>query len=178
MVEQKWSMPCTEVVLENYSVFLRLLKTLQCTSQLLTFCCGIKTDIKFLAPAADSLWPGLCTAHSRSPSSVTTVSRAVDRLSSSAEGSTISMELQGESMTIIKHWTWFYPGQSLKVANSPIKDAKGCSNRMLVDFQPSSFIYIHNGCAHLCIDGDFWELSCSEQGHYEKFFFVFFNVYE
>lgn len=75
---------------------------------------------------------------------------------------------------MIKHWTRFDPGQSLKVVNSPIKDAKRCSNRVLVDFQPSSLVHIHNGCARLCIDGDFWELSCQDQGCYERFFFVFF----
>ena len=42
------------------------------------------------------VWPGLCTVQSRSSSSVTTVSWAVFRLSSSAVGSTISMELRGE----------------------------------------------------------------------------------
>lgn len=42
------------------------------------------------------VWPGLCREQSRSSSSVTTLSRAVDRLSSSAVGSTIRMELQQE----------------------------------------------------------------------------------
>lgn len=175
--EKKWWTPYTAVVLENYSAFLKFSKALQCTSQLLNFCCGIKTEMKLLAPTADLLWPGLCTAHSRSPSSVTTVSRAVDRLSSSAEGSTISIELQGQSITIRKHWTRFSRGQSPKVVNSPIKDTKGCSNWMLVDFQPLPFIHIHYRCACLSIDGDLWELSCREHGHDEKFCFIF-NLYQ
>lgn len=121
---------------------------------------------QFLATTVDLLWPGLCTAHSRSPSSVTTVSWAVDRLSSSAEGSTSNTELQEQSIMIIKYWTQFNPGPSQKVVILPIEDAKGCSNRMLVDFQPLSFIQIHNRCTRLCIDGDLWELSCGDQGYY------------
>lgn len=50
-------------------------------------------------------WPGLCTAQSRPSSSVTTVSWAVDRLSSSAVGSTISIELHIEHTRITKDHT-------------------------------------------------------------------------
>lgn len=48
------------------------------------------------------VWPGLCTVQSLSSSSVTTVSWAVFRLSSSAVGSTISMELRGEHVRVTK----------------------------------------------------------------------------
>lgn len=96
----------------------------------------------------------------------------MDRLSSSAEGSTISIELQGKSITVIKHGTWFNAGEKLEVFNSPVKDAKGCSNRMPVDFQPSSFIHIHDGQAGLCTDGDLWKLSCQEQSQVSCFDFL------
>lgn len=120
--------------------------------------------VRFWLTNLDFFWPGLCTAQRRSPSSVTTVSWAVDRLSSSEEGSTISIELHRESSGIIEDCTntqhRFDPWQRLKIIYIPIKDAKGCSNRMLVDLQPLSFIQIHNGCVCLCVDGDLWELSC------------------
>lgn len=54
----------------------------------------------------ECFWPGLCTEHSRPSSSVTTVSWAVDRHSSSAVGSTISMELRGEDYKRFKLHLW------------------------------------------------------------------------
>lgn len=64
---------------------------------------------------ASGLWPGLWTAHSRSPSSVTTVIWAADRFSSSSVGSTISVDLQREQTSNPnridpggrKNCTWF-----------------------------------------------------------------------
>lgn len=59
------------------------------------------------------LWPGLCSVQSRSSSSVTTVSWAVHRLSSSAVGSTINMELHRQWPELQKlHLTtgnWGFP---------------------------------------------------------------------
>lgn len=43
---------------------------------------------------------------------------------------------------------------------------------MPVDFQPSSFIHIHDGQAGLCTDGDLWKLSCQEQSQVSCFDFL------
>lgn len=58
------------------------------------------TFSKQLNERASVLWPGLWTAHSPSPSSVTTVIWAVDRFSSSSVGSTIRVDLQREQTRI------------------------------------------------------------------------------
>lgn len=89
------------------------------------------------------VWPGLCTVQSLSSSSVTTVSWAVFRLSSSAVGSTISMELRGEHVRVTKEARRtecslvFFFILSWTIVHLLIKDAERGADWMFVNMQPT-----------------------------------------